>query len=218
MAFQIALKDGNPGSVMCSYNKVNGVYSCENDYLLNKVLKGDWGFEGYVMSDWGGTHSTVPAVNNGLDQESAYGFDKAFYFGPALKEAVDNGWVAPARLDDMVRRVLRSMFAQGLFDQPLKDEPIDFAAHAKLLSKPRERHSLIKNAQNILPLNQAVKKLPSSVATRMWPYCPAAVHRRCTAKVATRENGAAEHVPQGVSPLIAPASTARLITGQPNRI
>lgn len=160
MAFQIALKDGNPGSVMCSYNKVNGVYSCENDYLLNKVLKGDWGFEGYVMSDWGGTHSTVPAVNNGLDQESAYGFDKAFYFGPALKEAVDNGWVAPSRLDDMVRRVLRSMFAQGLFDQPLKDEPIDFAAHAKITQQAAESGIvLLKNAQNILPLSQAVKKI-----------------------------------------------------------
>lgn len=160
MAFHIALKEGNPGSVMCAYNKVNGVYSCENDFLLNKVLKGDWGFEGYVMSDWGAVHSTIPAVNNGLDQESAYGFDKAFYFGPALKEAVDNGWVAPSRLDDMVRRVLRSMFAHGLFDQPLKEAAIDFAAHAKITQQTAESGMvLLKNADGILPITKNVKKI-----------------------------------------------------------
>ncbi len=160
MAFQIALKDGNPGSVMCAYNKVNGHYSCENDFLLNKVLKGDWGFEGYVMSDWGAVHSTIPAVNNGLDQESAYGFDRAFYFGPALKEAVDNGWVAPSRLDDMVRRVLRSMFANGLFDLPLKETPIDFAAHAKITQQTAEAGMvLLKNANSILPINKSAKKI-----------------------------------------------------------
>jgi beta-glucosidase len=160
MAFQIALKDGNPGSVMCAYNKVNGFYSCENDFLLNKVLKGDWGFTGYVMSDWGGVHSTIPAVNSGLDQESAYGFDRAFYFGPALKEAVDNGWVPAARLDDMVRRVLGSMFAHGLFDLPLKETPINFAANAKITQQTAEAGMvLLKNANEVLPINKNVKKI-----------------------------------------------------------
>ena len=112
------------------------------------------------MSDWGGVHSTIPAVNNGLDQESAYGFDRAFYFGPALKEAVDNGWVPAARLDDMVRRVLGSMFAHGLFDVPLKETSIDFAAHAKITQQTAEAGMvLLKNANGVLPINKNVKKI-----------------------------------------------------------
>lgn len=161
MAFHLALKDGNPGSVMCAYNKVNGFYSCESDFLLNKVLKGDWGFEGYVMSDWGGTHSTIPAINNGLDQQSAYGFDKAFYFGPAFAEAIENGWIPQARLDDMVRRVLRSLFANGVFDNPVKpDAPIDFVAHGKVTQAAAENGMvLLKNANDILPLAKTTKKI-----------------------------------------------------------
>ncbi|HEY0064075.1 MAG TPA: glycoside hydrolase family 3 N-terminal domain-containing protein, partial [Telluria sp.] len=80
LAFQIAIERGDPGSVMCSYNRVNGPYACESDYLLNQVLKRDWGYRGYVMSDWGGTHSTVPAALAGLDQQSGWPFDKAEYF------------------------------------------------------------------------------------------------------------------------------------------
>ncbi|MCE3252514.1 MAG: glycoside hydrolase family 3 domain protein, partial [Cellvibrio sp.] len=101
LALQIANEIGNPGSVMCAYNRVNGVYACESDYLLNEVLKKDWGFKGWVMSDWGATHSTIPAANNGLDQQSGLPFDFAAYFKEPLKEAVMNGWVPPARLDDM---------------------------------------------------------------------------------------------------------------------
>ena len=67
LGFQIAIERGDPGSVMCSYNRLHGTYACENDFLLNKVLKGDWGYKGYVMSDWGGTHSTIPAALAGLD-------------------------------------------------------------------------------------------------------------------------------------------------------
>lgn len=70
LAFQIAIEQGKPGSVMCAYNKVNGDWACENDFLLNKVLKQDWGYRGWVMSDWGGVHSTVKAANAGLDQQS----------------------------------------------------------------------------------------------------------------------------------------------------
>jgi len=70
LAFQIAIEQGDPGSIMCSYNLVNGAYACQNDWLLNQVLKHDWGFKGYVMTDWGAQHDTVLNANNGLDQET----------------------------------------------------------------------------------------------------------------------------------------------------
>jgi beta-glucosidase len=110
----------DPHSVMCAYNRINSDYACENDWLLNTVLKKDWGYKGYVMSDWGATHSTAKAANAGLDQESAGDtFDKQPFFGAPLKAA----WPAAgqqARLDDMARRITRAMFASGVVDHPVK--------------------------------------------------------------------------------------------------
>ncbi|MGJ3628369.1 glycoside hydrolase family 3 protein [Sphingomonas sp. MMS24-JH45] len=77
LAFQIAIEKGRPASVMCAYNKVNGDWACENDFLLNKVLKRDWGYRGWVMSDWGAVHSTVKAAKAGLDQQSGQELDRA---------------------------------------------------------------------------------------------------------------------------------------------
>src|ERR1700722_16378763 len=71
LAFEIAIEQGQPGAIMCAYNRVNGVYACENAWLLSQVLKGDWHYPGYVMSDWGAVHSTSAAAIAGLDQESA---------------------------------------------------------------------------------------------------------------------------------------------------
>ncbi|MFZ6768478.1 beta-glucosidase family protein [Undibacterium sp. Di26W] len=161
LAMQIAIEKSDPGSVMCSYNRLNGVYACENDYLLNQVLKADWGYHGYVMSDWGATHSTVAAANNGLDQESGWEFDASPYFSGALKEAVTNGAVPQARLDNMLKRILRTMFDKGLFDYPVpKDNTIDFAAHA-LVSQygAEEGMVLLKNDANVLPLHKDLKKI-----------------------------------------------------------
>jgi beta-glucosidase len=163
LAFQFANEIGKPGSVMCSYNRVNGAYACENDWLLNKVLKTDWGFKGYVMSDWGATHSTIPAVNAGLDQESGYPFDVSPYFADALMEAVADGWVKPERFDDMSHRILRSMFAQGLFDHPLNGDQsatIDYAAHAAATQADEEGAIvLLKNSGNLLPLAKTAKSI-----------------------------------------------------------
>ncbi len=162
LALQIAKEEGNPGSVMCSYNRVNGQYACENSYLLNEVLKKDWGFKGWVMSDWGATHSTVPAANAGLDQQSGIPFDHSDYFGPPLKEAVANGWVPQARLDDMVRRVLHAMFEHGVVDHPVAAEPekIDFKAHAAVsLKDAQEAMVLLKNSGGVLPLAKSVKRV-----------------------------------------------------------
>ncbi|AVR97519.1 beta-glucosidase family protein [Pseudoduganella armeniaca] len=163
LALQIAIEHGNPGSVMCSYNLVNGVYACESDYLLNRVLKRDWGYQGYVMSDWGAVHSTIPAALAGLDQQSGWPFDASPYFGPALREAVDNGHVPKARLDDMVTRILWAMHANGLMDNPVpvvEPDKIDFAAHAQVTRRGAEEGIvLLKNAGGVLPLARDVRKI-----------------------------------------------------------
>ncbi|MES2162650.1 MAG: glycoside hydrolase family 3 C-terminal domain-containing protein [Pseudomonadota bacterium] len=161
LAFQLVLEQSEPGSVMCSYNRLNGSYACENDYLLNQVLKQDWGFKGYVMSDWGAVHSTVAAANNGLDQQSGWEFDKSQYFGGALEEAVANGHVPQARLDNMVFRILRSMFDKGVVDHPVAEGgAIDFAAHALVSrSDAEDGMVLLKNAGNVLPLKAGAKKI-----------------------------------------------------------
>ena len=102
LAFHIAVSIANPGAVMCSYNRVNGDYACENTYTLNEVLKKQWGFKGFVISDWGGTHSTQKASAAGLDQEQPM----ADFFGPKLKAAVDASQVPMSEIDDHARRVL----------------------------------------------------------------------------------------------------------------
>ncbi len=161
LAFEFAIETGHPGSVMCSYNRVNGVYACENPYLLTDVLKKDWAWPGYVMSDWGATHSTIPAANAGLDQESGQPFDVSLYYGAALQEAVQDGYVSEARLDEMDHRILRSMFAQGLFDDPVAGDQsasIDYAGHAKVTRSDAEGGIvLLKDAGDVLPLAKGGK-------------------------------------------------------------
>jgi beta-glucosidase len=163
LAFQIAIERGDPGSVMCAYNRVNGVYSCENPYLLNEVLKQDWGYKGYVMSDWGAVHSTIPSANAGLDQQSGWPFDHSAYFSDALREAVTNGHVPQQRLDDMVRRIVRAMFKHGVMDHPVGIEPeasIDFGAHAAVTQAGSEEAMvLLKNSGALLPLAAGARSI-----------------------------------------------------------
>ena len=109
LAFEIGVAKGHPAAVMCSYNRVNGDFACENKYLLNDVLKKDWKFPGFVLSDWGGTHSTEKASAAGLDNEEP----GDFFFSDKYKAAVEAGTIPTAELDEHVRRILRSMFAVG---------------------------------------------------------------------------------------------------------
>jgi beta-glucosidase len=165
LAFQIAIEKGDPGSVMCSYNHVNGIYACENPWLLNDVLRRDWGYKGYVMSDWGATHSTAPAANAGLDQDSGFPFDKEPYFGAPLKDAVAKGDVSKARLDAMAGAILHAMFAHGLFDKAVTEAPLDLAPEmlarsAEVTRKDAEGGAvLLQNQGAILPLSASVKKI-----------------------------------------------------------
>jgi beta-glucosidase len=161
LAFQFAIEDSDPHSVMCAYNRINGDYACENDFLLNKVLKQDWAYKNYVMSDWGAVHSSAKAANAGLDQESAgEAFDKQNFFKGPLKEALAKGEVSQARLDDMARRILRGLFASGVVEKPVKIATIDYAAHAKVTRADAEEGVvLLKNDKGLLPLLSSAKKI-----------------------------------------------------------
>ena len=163
LAFELAIEKSSPGSVMCSYNRINDVYGCENAPLLNGMLKGDWGYKGYVMSDWGAVHSTVFAANAGLDQQSGFPADNQAYFGLPLKQAIEDGAVPQARLDDMVRRILWALFDKGVMDHPVQPGPIDFAANARVAQAAAEQSLvLLKNDGGLLPLGKPGK--PGKVA------------------------------------------------------
>ncbi|HET7812312.1 MAG TPA: beta-glucosidase [Steroidobacteraceae bacterium] len=160
LAFQIAMEVSDPGSVMCSYNKVWGEHSCENAFLLTDVLRKDWGWKGYVMSDWGATHSTAKAANAGLDQESGYPFDDKPYFGELMLKAVESGEVSEARLTEMARRIVRTMFAKGVVDHPVKIAPIDFDANGATSRQGAEQGAvLLKNQDGILPLKRSMRRI-----------------------------------------------------------
>ncbi len=152
LAFEIVLRESNPGAVMCAYNKINGVYACEDDYTLNEVLKKELGFKGFVISDWGGTHSTAKAVLAGLDMEMpGYSF-----LGEPLKKAVESGEVPMARLNDMVHRILRAEFDSGIVDNPPQAHVVDVLRGFEVAQKIEEKGAvLLKNDHEQLPLNAA---------------------------------------------------------------
>jgi beta-glucosidase len=159
LAFQMAIERGRPGSIMCAYNLVNGVYSCGNPWLLNDVLKRDWGYQGWVMSDWGAVHASADALH-GLDQESGEQSDHEVYFAAPLQAALDSGAIPAARIDDMVRRILRSMFAVGVIENPPAKAAIDYQAHAaEALEVARQGIVLLKNDGGILPLSDTLKRI-----------------------------------------------------------
>ena len=148
LSFKIGIALARPAGVMCSYNRVNGDFACENQYLLNDVLKQDWGFKGFVVSDWEATHSTVKAALAGLDMEQP-GIE---YFGKDLKQAVLDGKVPQARLDDMVHRIVRSMFVTGVIDEPPVRRVVDpFRGRDDAQHIEEESLVLLKN-DHILPL------------------------------------------------------------------
>ena len=159
LAFEIAIERGRPGAVMCAYNQVNGSYSCENEWLLNQVLKTDWRYPYFVMSDWGAVHSTARSAMAGLDQESGEQLDTQNFFEAPLADAIVDGGVPKSRLDDMARRILTSIFAHGLADHPSAPEPADFAMSDRTaLAIEREGAVLLRN-QGLLPLSPATRKI-----------------------------------------------------------
>lgn len=148
-AFEIALRISDAGAVMCSYNRVNGDYACENRELLNDVLKKTFHFKGFVVSDAGGTHSAVKSSHAGLDHE----MPDQYFFGDALKKAVESGEVSGDELNDHVHRFLRTIFAVGLFDDPVRPEAPD-VEHGYAVAQDIAEKSIVvlKNEHKVLPL------------------------------------------------------------------
>ena len=153
LAFEIGIRIGHPASVMCSYNKINGDWACENDYLLNHVLKGNWHYPGFVVSDWEATHSTVKAALAGLDMQ----MPGEEFFGKPLQQAIESKAVPMSRLDNMVHRLLRSMFAAGVIDHPSSPRMVvdPFRGRDDAQHIAEESIVLLRNEKNILPLNSA---------------------------------------------------------------
>jgi beta-glucosidase len=157
-AFKMAVKEGGALAVMSAYNKVRGQFCAENDYLLNKILKTEWGFKGVVISDWGGTHTTEGAALGGLDIEMGTGsrsFDQYYLASPFL-EALQSGKIPTSVVDEKARRHLYVMFKLKMFDAPPATRPGALSTpehHLAARTVAEQGMVLIKNQQNLLPLD-----------------------------------------------------------------
>ncbi len=151
LAFEIGLRASNAAAVMCSYNRVNGDYACENKYLLTDVLKNEWHFPGFVLSDWGGTHSAAKASAAGLDHEEP-GW---FFYSDEFKKGVESGQISMTELDDHVHRILRSMFATGVVDDPPQKSVVDVVRSLEVTQKIAEQSIVLLKNENQLPLDAA---------------------------------------------------------------
>jgi beta-glucosidase len=180
--YQAAITQGGAGAVMCSYNRINSVYACENPDTLITALRNQMGFTGFVMSDWGATHSTAASANSGLDMEMGSGT----YYGAALQTAITNGKVSEATLNRMVLDILTAMFAHGLFDHPIAmgataqaaaaATPTDTPAQNTLAGQVAENGMvLLKNQGGVLPLKSPAKAIaviggPATTPDALYTY------------------------------------------------
>jgi beta-glucosidase len=152
LAFEIGIRESKAAAVMCSYNRVNGDFACENKHLLTDVVKKDWKFPGFILSDWQGTHSTAKASAAGLDHEEP----GEIFYGDAMKQAVEGGQVSMAEVDEHVRRILRSMFATGVVDDPPQKSVVDVLGGLAIAQRIAEQSMvLLKNDNGQLPLDAA---------------------------------------------------------------
>src|SRR5256714_4582481 len=147
--FEASVKQGGVAAVMCAYPKVNGTFGCENTHLLRDILRGEWGFDGFVQSDLTATHSTVDAALAGLDLSMKHDF-----YGDATKQAVQSGQLAESVVDQMLIRRFTEMFKWGIFDNPPPKKPIPAKADGAVARSIGEQGAvLLKNSASQLPLN-----------------------------------------------------------------
>lgn len=194
LAFQIGIEIGDPGAVMCAYNRVWGHQACASDYLLNQVLKRDWGYRGFVMSDWGAVPS-LDAALMGLDQQSGAQLDPDVFFdADTLGAAAANDPAYAARLDDMNRRILWAIYDNGLDQHPANPGgAIDFAANAEVaFDTARQGIVLLRNERNVLPLAATA----GSIAV-IGGYADAGVMSGAGSSQVQGEGGAVVTVPLG---------------------
>ena len=203
-AFEAAVKEGGAMSVMPAYNKVSGDYCSENEHLLNEILRGEWGFNGFTVSDWGGTHSTMGAALHGLDVQMT----GDTYLGPALIDSVRNGAVPESVVDAKVREILRVRFA---IDAIPEDQ-----CNLETASQPESRRIayevasksvvLLKNENGILPIGKNVRKIAvigrNAAALTQSGGMGAGVK---SVYEVTPLDGLVNHAPEGVTISYAPA-------------
>lgn len=157
-AFKSAVQKAQVGAVMSSYNLLNGVWTTENPWLLKDVLRTQWGFNGMVMSDWGSTHNCVPAVKGGMDLEMA---GNEIQNEEDLRKYLESGEISMSDIDLKVKHILRTLIAFGFFDRNQLDTsiPLNNPSSAKVaLDVSRDGIVLLKNQENILPLNSEKTK------------------------------------------------------------
>jgi beta-glucosidase len=168
-AFEAAVTRGHVGAVMNSYNLVNGSHATQSEFLNLKVLKGDWGFTGILMSDWDATYDGVAAANNGLDLEMP---GPRFMNAKTLLAAVKDGSVKEATIDDKLLRIFRAVLRYGFLDRPqldLADPQYSVAGRAVALEGARESITLLKNEGHTLPLDAARVKTIAVIGPNAWP-------------------------------------------------
>lgn len=158
--FKAAVIKGQALTVMGAYNRFRGDYLCENDYMLNKILKGEWGFKGAVISDWAAVHSTIKAAKNGLDIEmGTEGPFENYFFANPLIEAVKKGEVDEELIDDKVRRILRVLYNCRKTDPSRKKGSINTPEHSVVAYQvAAEAVVLLKNNKKLLPIDTSRNK------------------------------------------------------------
>ncbi len=168
-AFEAAVTRGHVDAVMDSYNLINGSHATQNEFLNLKVLKGDWGFKGILMSDWDATYDSVAAANNGLDLEMP---GPRFMNAKGLLAAVNDGTVKESTIDDKLMRIFRTELRYGFLDRPqfdMADSTYSVADRAIALDGALESITLLKNEGKILPLDAAKIKTIAIIGPNAWP-------------------------------------------------
>jgi beta-glucosidase len=158
-AFEAIVKETQPWTVMCAYNRINGVYASQHHTLLTEILRDEWGFEGVVISDWGANHTIVESVRGGLDIEMP---GPPRYYGDFLIHAVDHWQIDEAVIDNSARRVLRMLLRSGRMGDPadLPAGAVNTPEHQVLARELAEESMvLLKNADGVLPLKEDVKRV-----------------------------------------------------------
>jgi beta-glucosidase len=219
LPFEACVKEALAWSIMTAYNKLNGTYCAEHEWLLADILRGEWGFQGYVISDWWGTKSTTPSANAGLDLEMP---GPGVWFGESLLQAVKSGEVSEETIDQKVRRLLGTMQAVGRFDSPADttEEALDRPQDREVIRRTGAEAIVLLRNNGVLPIaaSQSVAVIgPSADVARFGGGGSSEVlpHYLVTPLDAIREaTGSTVTFTRGSTPYtMLPAIDPRFITG-----